>query len=166
MPGSDLMSLACRLAVMGGGVCGWQTIRQTTASGEVTLHLQATRKTGHCPECLKCSTSVHSRRRRRTQHLPCSGQAIWLIFAVRHWYCRNPSCSRKIFAESLEHFAGPRQQASQSLQKLQHQLGLISGGEAGRRAATAAGLRTGAISVTITPRLFMLSCQSIPFPTG
>ncbi|ENG1319670.1 hypothetical protein ABSI06_001522 [Salmonella enterica subsp. enterica] len=35
-----------------GVVCGWQTIRQTTASGEVTLHLQATRKTGHCPECL------------------------------------------------------------------------------------------------------------------
>ncbi len=104
----------------------------------------ATRKTGHCPECMKRSTSVHSRRRRRIQHLPCSGQALWLIFAVRHWYCRNPSCSRKIFAESLEPFAGPRQQASHSLQKLQHQLGLIAGGEAGRRAATAAGLRTSA----------------------
>ncbi|EDR7891575.1 hypothetical protein GK41_004806 [Salmonella enterica subsp. enterica] len=42
--------------------CGWQTIRQTTASGGVTIHLQATRKTGHCPECMKRSTSVHSRR--------------------------------------------------------------------------------------------------------
>ncbi|EMD3682803.1 transposase family protein, partial [Salmonella enterica] len=102
--------------------CGWQTIRQTTTSGGVTIHLQATRKTGHCPECMKRSTSVHSRRRRRIQHLPCSGQTLWLIFAVRHWYCRNPSCSRKIFAESLEPFAGPRQQASQSLQKLQYQL--------------------------------------------
>lgn len=87
--------------------CGWQTIRQTTASGGVTIHLQATRKTGHCPECMKRSTSVHSRRRRRIRHLPCSGQTLWLIFAVRHWYCRNPSCSRKIFAESLEPFAGP-----------------------------------------------------------
>lgn len=56
----------------------------------------------------------------------------------------NPSCSRKIFAESSEPFAGPRQQASQPLQKLQHQLGLIADGEAGRRAATAAGLRTSA----------------------
>lgn len=37
--------------------CGWQTIRQTTTSGGVTIHLQATRKTGHCPECLKRSTS-------------------------------------------------------------------------------------------------------------
>lgn len=124
--------------------CGWQTIRQTATSGGVTIHLQATRKTGHCPECMKRSTSVHSRRRRRIQHLPCSGQTLWLIFAVRHWYCQNPSCSRKIFAESLEPFAGPRQQASQSLQKLQYQLGVIAGGEAGQRAAMAAGLRTSA----------------------
>lgn len=123
--------------------CGWQTIWQTTASGGVTIHLQAIRKTGHGPECMKCSTSVHSRRRRRIQHLPCSSQALWLIFAVRHWYCRNPSCLRKIFAESLEPFAGWRQQASQSLQKLQHQPGGIAGGEAGRR-AVAAVLRTSA----------------------
>lgn len=66
---------------------GRQTIRQTTASGGVTIHLQATRKTGHCPEGMKRSTSVHSRRRRRILHLPCSGQNLWLIFAVRHWYC-------------------------------------------------------------------------------
>lgn len=113
--------------------CGWQTTRQTIDPGVVTIHLQATRKTGHCPACIKRITSVHHRRRRRIQHLPCSGQALWLIFAVSHWYCRNPSCSRKIFAESLEPFAGPRQQASQSLQKLQYQLRLIAGGEAGRR---------------------------------
>jgi hypothetical protein len=52
--------------------------------------------------------------------------------------------SRKIFAESLAPFAGSRQQSSQALQNLQRQLGLIAGGEAGRRAATAAGLRTSA----------------------
>jgi transposase len=124
--------------------CGWQSIRQTTASDGVTIHLQATRKTARCPECMKRSSSVHSCRRRRIQHLPCSGQTLWLVFAVRHWYCRNPSCLRKVFAESLAPFAGSRQQASKSLQKLQYQLGLIAGGEAGRRAARAAGLRTSA----------------------
>ncbi|HHE4618296.1 TPA: hypothetical protein ACPD8H_005150 [Escherichia coli] len=40
------------------------------------------------------------------QHLPCSGQTLWLVFSVRHWYCRNPACSRKIFAGSLAPFAG------------------------------------------------------------
>jgi hypothetical protein len=72
------------------------------------------------------------------------GAKFWLVFAVRHWYCRNPSCSRKIFTELLAPFAGSRQQSSQALQNLQCQLGLIAGGEAGRRAATAAGLRASA----------------------
>ncbi|EGF1422392.1 ISL3 family transposase [Salmonella enterica] len=121
--------------------CGWQSSRQITGSDGITLHLRATRKTAQCPECLKRSRSVHSCRRRRIQHLPCSGRTLWLIFAVRHWYCRNPSCSRKIFAESLAPFAGPQQQSSTLLQNLQHQLGLIAGGEAGRRAAVASGIQ-------------------------
>ncbi|HEC5301903.1 TPA: ISL3 family transposase [Enterobacter asburiae] len=121
--------------------CGWQSSRQITGSDGITLHLRATRKTAQCPECLKRSRSVHSCRRRRIQHLPCSGRTLWLIFAVRHWYCRNPSCSRKIFAESLAPFAGPQQQSSALLQNLQHQLGLIAGGEAGRRAAVASGIQ-------------------------
>ncbi|WP_218074311.1 transposase, partial [Escherichia coli] len=78
------------------------------------------------------------------QHLPCSGQTLWLVFSVRHWYCRNPACSRKIFAESLAPFASSHQQSSQALQNLQRQLGLIAGGEAGKRAATAVGLRCSA----------------------
>lgn len=47
-------------------------------------------------------------------------------------------------APPLAPFAGARQQSSQALQNLQSQLGLIAGGEAGRRAATAAGLRSSA----------------------
>ena len=48
---------------------GWQTTRQTIDPGVVTIHLQATCKTGHCPAGMKRSTSVHHRRRRRIQHL-------------------------------------------------------------------------------------------------
>ncbi|SCC65350.1 zinc-finger of transposase IS204/IS1001/IS1096/IS1165 [Kosakonia oryziphila] len=124
--------------------CGWQSSRQVVSSDGIPLHLRATRKTALCPECLKRSKSVHSCRRRRIQHRPCSGQTMWLVFAVRHWYCRNPSCSRKIFAESLAPFASSRQQSSQALQNLQCQPGLIAGGESGRRAATAAGFRSSA----------------------
>lgn len=123
---------------------GWQSSRQITGSDGSTLHLRATRKTAQCPECLKRSRSVHSCRRRRIQHLPCSGQTLWLIFAVRHWYCRNPSCTRKIFAESLVPFADPQQQSSTLLQNMQHQLELIAGGEAGRRAAVASGMQISA----------------------
>ena len=124
--------------------CGWRCCRQIISSDGITLHLHGKRKTAQCPECFKRSDSVHSCRRRRIQHLPCSGQTLWLVFSVRHWYCRNPACSRKIFAESLAPFAGSHQQSSQALQNLQRQLGLIAGGEAGKRAATAAALRCSA----------------------
>ncbi|EEW5202162.1 ISL3 family transposase [Escherichia coli] len=124
--------------------CGWRCSRQIISSDGITLHLHGKRKTAQCPECFKRSDSVHSCRRRRIQHLPCSGQTLWLVFSVRHWYCRNPACSRKIFAGSLAPFAGSHQQSSQALQNLQRQLGLIAGGEAGKRAATAAGLRCSA----------------------
>ncbi|WP_326391486.1 transposase family protein, partial [Escherichia coli] len=99
--------------------CGWRCSRQIISSDGITLHLHGKRKTAQCPECFKRSDSVHSCRRRRIQHLPCSGQTLWLVFSVRHWYCRNPACSRKIFAESLAPFAGSHQQSSQALQNLQ-----------------------------------------------
>ena len=124
--------------------CGWRCSQQIISPDGITLHLHGKRKTAQCPECFKRSDSVHSCRRRRIQHLPCSGQTLWLVFSVRHWYCRNPACSRKIFAESLAPFAGSHQQSSQALQNLQRQLGLIAGGEAGKRAATAEGLRCSA----------------------
>ncbi|EFC7284106.1 ISL3 family transposase [Escherichia coli] len=124
--------------------CGWRCSQQIISSDGITLHLHGKRKTAQCPECFKRSDSVHSCRRRRIQHLPCSGQTLWLVFSVRHWFCRNPACSRKIFAGSLAPFAGSHQQSSQALQNLQRQLGLIAGGEAGKRAATAAGLRCSA----------------------
>ncbi|EJN9814640.1 transposase family protein, partial [Escherichia coli] len=73
--------------------CGWRCSRQIISSDGITLHLRGKRKTAQCPECFKRSDSVHSCRRRRIQHLPCSGQTLWLVFSVRHRYCRNPACS-------------------------------------------------------------------------
>lgn len=122
--------------------CGWILTQQSIDVTGVTIHLRSSRQTAHCTKCFKRSRSIHSRRQRRIQHLPCSGQPLRLVFVARHWYCRNPSCTRKIFAESLVSFADPHQQSSRALQNLQCQLGLIAGGEAGKRAATAVGLRT------------------------
>ncbi|EFF2496358.1 ISL3 family transposase, partial [Escherichia coli] len=39
--------------------CGWRCSRQIISSDGITLHLRGKRKTAQCPECLKCSDSVH-----------------------------------------------------------------------------------------------------------
>ncbi|CTS58558.1 transposase [Escherichia coli] len=123
--------------------CRWQCSRQIISSDGITLHLRGKRKQHNALNALSVAI-LFIVVAGWIQHLPCAGQTLWLVFSVRHWYCRNPACSRKIFAESLAPFAGSHQQSSLALQNLQRQLGLIAGGEAGKRAATAVGLRCSA----------------------
>jgi len=123
---------------------GWHPTRQSTSITGLNVYLKASSKTARCPDCSKRSNSIHSHRKRRLQHLPCVGQTLYLIFTVRHWYCRNRFCKQRIFAESLSPFAEPHQQSSIALQNLQRQFGLIAGGNAGKRAASSVGIQTSA----------------------
>ncbi len=119
--------------------CGWRCSRQIISADGITLHPRGKRKIVQCPECFKRSDFVIVVVG-AGYTIYCSGQTLWLVFSVRHWCSRNPACSRKIFAGSLAPFVG----YSQALQNLQRQLGLIAGGEAEKRAATAVGLRCSA----------------------
>ncbi len=123
---------------------GWQTCRQITGTDGITLHLRATRKRHHVLSASRTVILFIVAGGGEYSIFHAQAGALWLVFAIRHWYCRNPSCSRKIFAESLAPFAGPQQQSSALLKNLQHQLGLIAGGEAGRRAAVASGIQISA----------------------
>ena len=84
---------------------GWDPTQQTTAINGLNIYLNASSKTAKCPHCLKHSHFIHSHRQRRLQHLPCVGQTLYLIFNIRHWYCRNQLCQQHIFAELLSPFA-------------------------------------------------------------
>lgn len=65
----------------------------------ITLLAEANRDYARCPTCRAVSASVHSRYRRRPADLPASGEAIRLQLEVRRFYCRDPACPRKTFAE-------------------------------------------------------------------
>ena len=69
--------------------------------GPTALTLVAEAKPDHarCPTCRAISTSVHSRYRRRPADLPASGKAIRLQLEVRRFYCCDPACPRRTFAE-------------------------------------------------------------------
>src|ERR1700730_12764160 len=60
-----------------------------------------------CPLCTHASSAVHSHYHRTVRDVPCGGRKIVLQLAVRKFFCRNPDCSRKIFAERLSTFVEP-----------------------------------------------------------
>src|SRR3954453_22611867 len=54
-----------------------------------------------CPICQQPSHRVHSHYTRTLQDLRCGGKALRLLVLFRRFFCENPACTRKIFAERL-----------------------------------------------------------------
>src|SRR4051812_20704860 len=65
----------------------------------VTLHLAATTPTAACPLCAQAATRVHSHYVRHPADLPWAGQTIRYLLRVRRFFCDDPHCARRIFAE-------------------------------------------------------------------
>lgn len=54
-----------------------------------------------CPFCNSVSSRPHSHYTRRVNDLPVGGEAVYLIVHSRKWFCDEPLCDRKVFAERL-----------------------------------------------------------------
>ncbi|TNC08194.1 ISL3 family transposase [Methylobacterium terricola] len=55
---------------------------------------------GRCPDCGRASWSVHSRYHRQPVDLPVSTSQTRLRIEGRRFYCLNPTCRRRTFAEA------------------------------------------------------------------
>ena len=99
------------------------------------LHVDArgTRPGGRCPECGRASRAVHSRYRRHPSDLPSLGRYVRVALRVRRFYCRNPPCTRRTFAERLQELVMPHARRTCRLATAQGRVGVALGGEAGAR---------------------------------
>lgn len=68
------------------------------------IHVKPTRAEAACPYCGTESTKVHSRYTRKLQDLPIQGKKVTLLLAGRKYFCINPQCGYKTFAEHFEFF--------------------------------------------------------------
>ena len=68
---------------------------------EVLVRVTSHRKTSQCPLCSTPSSAIHSYYRRHPLDLPCAGRPIRLLLTVKKFFCREATCSRKIFTERL-----------------------------------------------------------------
>ncbi|MBV9511508.1 MAG: ISL3 family transposase [Caulobacteraceae bacterium] len=110
-------------------------VERITREGSDLLCVAArgTRPGGRCPDCGDASRTVHSRYRRRVADLPSLGRQVRVGLQVRRFYCRNPACARRTFAERLPELVAPRARRTLRLAGAQARLGAALGGEVGAR---------------------------------
>jgi transposase len=110
------------------------------AHAQITLLISSAQAAARCPGCNIPARYVHSRYTRTLADLPWGGDGITWQLRVRQFFCRRPTCPRRIFTERLPGVVVPW--ARRTLRLLAHLLaiGLALGGAAGVRLSRALGL--------------------------
>lgn len=93
-----------------------------------------------CPVCGQPSRRVHGRYTRTLADLPWSGTPVHLRLRVRKFFCDEPSCERKIFAERLHDVTQPFARGTNRQRNALEWIAFALGGEAGARLAQELGL--------------------------
>lgn len=110
------------------------------AHGEMVAVLRSEVPAASCPLCGLASASIHSHYRRAPTDLPWGGHPVKLILCVRKFFCKTPSCTRRIFTERLPGVVAPRARTTERLTVLLQAVAFALGGEAGARLAKRIGL--------------------------
>lgn len=99
----------------------------------LTIFVETAAPTASCPVCNSDAQRIHSRYHRHLADLPCFGLAVQLQVTIRRFFCPQPDCPRRIFAERLPGFAAPHARTTARLRQTHEAIGCALGGEAGAR---------------------------------
>jgi len=117
-------------------LAGLRLIGLTTDTAGLLVELTATARSAPCPLCATASTQVHSRYQRQLADLPWGTRPVRLQLLVRKFFCRNPSCSRRIFSERLPDLVPAYARKTKRLSAAMQAVGLSLGGRAGAHVAS------------------------------
>ena len=107
---------------------------------ELLIHVTSHRSSSPCPQCAMPSSAIHSSYRRRPRDLPCTGRPIRLVLTVRKFFCRNPDCSRKVFAERLPDFIEVSSRLTKRLRTSVQDIGFATCGKGGESLGNKLGM--------------------------
>lgn len=99
----------------------------------VTARVSSALSKCRCPQCGWPSYRGHSRYDRRLADLPWQGRRVILLWRTRRWFCDNPTCPRRIFAERQPDVAAANARRTSRLTAALVAIGLTCGGEASAR---------------------------------
>lgn len=113
--------------------------------------------TALCPVCGVTAHRIHSRYQRTVWDLSVQNVQVVLHLHVRKFYCDQPSCPRRIFAERLPQVTSPHGRFTFGLRQFLAQLGWEHGGASGARSAHLQGLQA-------TERSILRLMHALPLP--
>ena len=117
---------------------------------------------GTCPVCGTWSEAVHSLYRRIIADLPWGQQTVRLRLRVRKFFCRQPTCSRRIFTERLPAVVAPYARRTSRLTEVVRLLAFALGGELGARVVEGLGMAAG--PATLLRRIRRTEVIAAPTP--
>jgi hypothetical protein len=94
-----------------------------------------------CPLCGVQASRIHSRYTRQVADLPYAGRHVTLLLSVRKFFCPNPACPRKIFAEQFPELVPSYARLSIRLREALLAIGLVTSGEVASRLAPRLGMQ-------------------------
>src|SRR5215213_10343150 len=106
----------------------------------LTIYASTTNPAAECPACKQPSRRLHGGYTRTLADLPWCGTPVRLRVRVRKFFCDEPSCERRIFAERLENIAGVYARGTDRRREALEWIAFALGGEAGARLARELGL--------------------------
>ncbi|MGZ3600467.1 MAG: transposase family protein, partial [Ktedonobacterales bacterium] len=84
-------------------------------TGAFHLVLTSTNPWASCPVCQTPSAAQHSRYQRMVRDVPCGGHPLRVLLQTRRFFCRQPTCARRIFTERFPTFLLPRARMTERL---------------------------------------------------
>lgn len=119
-------------ALTGGRLCIWARARASS---------------GVCLRCGVSSQRVHSSYERRLADAAIGGQRPVIRLVVRRFFCGNPDCPRKTFAEQVDGLTSRRARRTPPLAQMLTATALALAGRAGARLAALLGFGAGRSSL-------------------
>jgi transposase len=131
------------------------------AGGRLCIWARARADQGMCPRCGQPSGRVHSTYGRRLADAPAGGHRVLIRLAVRRFFCGNPDCPKKTFAEQVGGLTSRRARRTPPLARALTAIALALAGRAGSRLAALLDLVTSRSSLL---RLIMALPDPQPGP--
>src|SRR6266568_4386369 len=105
------------------------------AAGRLCIWARARADHGACSRCGQPSGRVHSTYGRRLADAPIGGHRVLIRLAVRRFFCGNPDCPKKTFAEQIGGLTSRRARRAPPLAQALTAIALALAGRAGSRSS-------------------------------